>query len=132
MLLARLYLILTGIILAAYGAYCIYDPNVVANLSGLVIPVATASIEIMAMYGGLQLALGIYFILCIRSTHAAKEGLLCMGICFLVIALTRGGGLLMHIDNSDYNRYALIYEVCSALVAFFLLYTLRSAPRVSG
>lgn len=126
MLLARIYLALSGLLLAGYGVYCLINPMVLGDLTGLVIATPTALIEIRAMYGGLELALGVYFIFSAILPETTRQGLFCLFLCLGSLAIARAAGLFADGGDNGYNAGALVYESVSAVLALVALLLLRS------
>ena len=55
----RTFLGLSVLVWLGYGLYCFFVPAVVAEGAGFVARTPTATTELRAMYGGLQMALGV-------------------------------------------------------------------------
>lgn len=125
----RLYLALSGLFLAGYGVYCLIYPARVGDITGLIMSSPAALTEIRAMYGGLELGLGLFFLLTAVLPETARQGLFCMLLCFGGLALSRGAGALLDGTLSDpYNGGALAYETISAVVALIALLMLNRNP----
>src|SRR3972149_52498 len=75
MLFARLILIVTGLAFASYGFACLVSPPLVAQYSGMELPTVSAITEVVAMYGGLQLGVGLLFIVCAAHPTRLTLGL---------------------------------------------------------
>lgn len=132
MRLVRLYLALNGLFLAGYGIYCLINPALLGELTGLVIATPAALTEIRAMYGGLELGLGAFFLLSAVLPETTRQGLFCMLLCFGGLALSRAAGLLMDGATADgYNTGAVAYEGISAVLALIALRVLQRPPRSS-
>ena len=58
-MLEKGFLILTTVVWVPYGLMCFLDPAALAESTGVVASTPTASTEIRAMYGGLQIAIGL-------------------------------------------------------------------------
>ncbi len=56
---ARIFLGITAAVFIGYGLVCLASPEVVANATGMNLATSTASVEVRAMYGGLQTAVGL-------------------------------------------------------------------------
>ena len=128
MRLVRLYLALSGLFLAGYGIYCLIDPGLLGRLTGLVIATPAAMTEIRAMYGGLELGLGLFFLISAVLPQTTRQGLFCMLLCLGGLGLSRGAGLLFDGAGDGYNIGALIYELGSAVLALAALRFLHRAP----
>lgn len=125
MVWARLYLALSGLLLAVYGIACLLNPQLVAQLTGLIIATPTALTEVRAMYGGLELALGVYFLCTAALAETTRQGLFCLLLCLGGLALARAVGMLIDGGDNGYNAGALAYEAISAILALIALLALR-------
>ncbi|MEH6568351.1 MAG: DUF4345 family protein [Halioglobus sp.] len=115
------FLRFTGVVFASYGAYLCFNPQFLVDLLeiGASIP---AKVEVRAMYGGLQLGIGL-FLLWGAQRAPIQQQIACAAMiaCFAGLAGGRGVGML--IDGGDsYNLPALIYETASLLISVFLYY----------
>lgn len=115
------FLRFTGVIFSLYGAYLCFNPQFLIELLvlGDSMPV---KVEVRAMYGGLQLSVGL--LLLWGAQRAPVQKLMACAVmiaCFAGLAGGRGIGIL--IDGSDtYNLAALTYETASLLIAVYLYY----------
>ena len=104
-----------------YGLVCLASPEVVANATGMNLATSTASVEVRAMYGGLQTAVGLLAALAVMRAEWRAPILLCVGVLFFGLASGRLLGIVVDSDASGYNFGALAFEVVSAGVALALL-----------
>ena len=118
---ARGFLILNGLMFGGYGIYCLLDPTLVTELTGMVLSSNTAIIEARAMYGGLQLTMGLYLLYCAMQTLRVSQGLLVTIFIFAGLAGARSFGLAIDGGESNYNVAAAIYESICGVIAVFLL-----------
>lgn len=114
---AKAFIAITGLMFAYYGAYLIVDPKQLVEIANFSIPENTALTEIRAMYGGLQLAIGLFMLICCKQNQLVRPCLLFMLLAFLCLAATRTLGLLIDPVDSGYNLSATIYESVSAGLA---------------
>ena len=122
MRLTRIWLVASGAFLALYGLYCLYDPRSVAHLAGMSVRSGPAVTELRAMYGGLEIGLGGFFIYCGFRDTRVPLGLMGMVICFGALGLTRTFGLLIDGMIGGYNISAALYELMTAIIATALLW----------
>lgn len=120
MVLGRIVLFLVGIAFGLYGLMCLLDPQAVANYSGLELPNASARVEVVAMYGGLQFGLGVLFTLGAFRTSFFRTGLFVLIVTLGCLALGRAFGLWVY-GASAYNVSALVFESISAGLAVLAL-----------
>ena len=95
---------------------CFFDPNVPAAYIGMELGNAGGPVEFIAMYGGLQFALGVYFLLSGLGTARIPEAVRIMAIIFAGLGVARLTGLL-RVGIDDYNLWATVYELSSMTLA---------------
>lgn len=120
MLFARALLLINGLLLAGYGVACLISPALPAGYMGVELGSAGGPVEFIAMYGGLQIAAGLYFAVCGVAISRFLEGIRLMAVLFAGLGLARLSGLL-RIGVDDYNLYAVIYELGSMTLAIIAL-----------
>lgn len=129
MVLARFVLIVTGLAFAGYGAWCAADPGVVARFTGFGLDAPAGKVESLAMYGGLQIGVGVFLLWAgFRQAWTVPA--------LTVVALTMGGlvlartlGMSMHGMVGEHPG-AAIYEGVTALVAIVALVLLHRRTTV--
>lgn len=124
---ARGYMIINGLLLVLYGAYCIYNPQFVADITSMTVS-STALTEIRAMYGGLEFALGVFFVAMALKPRHMEAALIAMAMCFGGLCTTRALGIFLA-GGDDYNNYGFAYEFISTFLALFGLIKVRKALR---
>ena len=77
----RLYLWLNAFLYLGFGLWCAAAPEWTAAAVGFALPGAQGFAEYVAVYGGLEFGVGIFFLLCARSAALAPAGIL-FGACF--------------------------------------------------
>lgn len=129
----RIFLMLEAVGWFGYGLLCLLYPSMLARVAGVHAQSITGLVELSAMYGGLEAAIGIIAFLGWQSTIRTRWALwslvlLCGGM---------GGGRLLatlfHVHLSLYTAGALLFELGSATVAWLFLSRLPlSDPAVSA
>jgi hypothetical protein len=120
-MLRKIFLAVTGFAFASYGLVCLIAPATVGGAAELGMASEVAVAEVRAMYGGLQLSIGVLSLLAIFRPALEKTALI--SLCFLFAGLA-GGRLLAIVLASDpgaYNYAAFGYEAVSVLAAVALL-----------
>lgn len=128
---SRLILTISGLAFGAYGAYCTVNPYFAAEQIGYAMSNNSEVVEVMAMYGGLQIALGVIFLFCAVRQQWIISGLACVAICTLCLSSTRALGISLH-GADGYNLGALAYEASSAVLATIAWLLERNATAKSA
>ena len=128
MTFARILLGLTGSIFAGYGIFCLLDPAAPAGFFSLELPNSTATVEIVAMYGGLQTAMGALFLYAAADVQRVRTGTFTMAVLMGGLAIGRTYGLLVHGADTTYNLPAVAYETTSTVLALVAWTKLGSTP----
>ncbi|MCE3003741.1 MAG: DUF4345 domain-containing protein [Xanthomonadaceae bacterium] len=122
---AIVVLSLGGLGFLAFGLAFLVAPLATFALTGVSISGAVAAAEIMAFYGGLEIALGGLLLACAWSPSRRRDGLLLMGAAYACIGLARVAGMLVHGADTPFLRIALGLELGLAALALFALPALR-------
>ena len=117
----KLFLGVTGLLFAGYGLACLASPGIVADATGMQLATGTASVEVRAMYGGLQTAIGLLALLAIVREPLRVAILLCLAVLFFGLVSGRLVGIVVDPDPGRYNILAAVYEAASAAIALALL-----------
>lgn len=104
-----------------YGLYCLFVPSTLTSFAGLVPSTLTAEVELRAMYGGLQSAVGVLAMIGALRPARASGALLTLACLYLGLCSTRIGSALMLGDASPYTVGAASFETLSALICILLL-----------
>lgn len=79
----KLYLLVNALLYFIFGIWCAVAPEWTAAAVGLSFPSAQGYAEYVAVYGGLEFGVGLFFLLCARTSSLATAGIL-FGTCFYV------------------------------------------------
>lgn len=119
-MLAKLVLSFLSLAFVGYGAASLFFPDVPVGYIGYQLLGADARIEVAAMYGGLQLGLGIFFLVGVLSKSYEKPALLSVVLLLGGLGLSRGVSLLLASDSvTIYTHGALVFEIVSAVIAAY-------------
>ena len=120
----KIVLLILGITLAGYGLACFANIQILVESVGFVVG-GSVTVELLAMYGGLQTGLGLLLLYC-GLNH--KRGYL-NGITGLFIALSLYGAIFIarllaaiFYGFDAYNSSALFLEVVSIIAIAVALY----------
>jgi len=125
MLLARIVLTFTGLVFFVHGLVCFIHPATITMESGLAMPTPSSLIEVRAEYGGLPIALGLFFLAAAFQKIKVRTGLIVMVTVVTGYATSRIIAVLMMGLPDQYNIAAIIYEVTTASLG---AWALRSLP----
>ncbi len=120
MVFSRIVLALSGCIFAIYGLMCLANPGVPAGYAGMELAQASASTEVIAMYGGLQTALGVLLVAWAWRPHLIVPALVVILAITAGLALGRASGILRN-GADAYNLGAIGFEATTAILAAIAL-----------
>ncbi|MBS0577838.1 MAG: DUF4345 family protein [Proteobacteria bacterium] len=118
--MARAYLVIAGLMWLAYGLYLLAVPQTLAATAGVAASTPTGVIELRAMYGGLEMAVGAFALVCAFSVGLRRGGLLGMGLACAGLGLARLGSALAAGEFSTYTRQGLALELTLTGLALWL------------
>ena len=121
MLFSRILLAVTGLVFFVHGLVCFIHPATIGLESGLAMPTPSSVIEVRAEYGGLPIALGLFFLAAALQRIEVRTGLIVMVTAITGYASSRIVALAMMGQPDQYNTAAIIYEVTTALLGFWAL-----------
>jgi hypothetical protein len=120
------FLWLNGLTFVGYGLACLGMPSLPAHYAGLELATPSGTVEVMAMYGGLQTGFGLLLIVGARDVGRRGTILLALAVVAGGLASARLLGIAF-VGPSDYNLGALVYESLTALLAVAALRGARKA-----
>lgn len=106
-------LVLSALIWLPYGVYCFVQPGMLEDAAGLVATTPTATTELRAMYGGLQMAIGALAAAALFRERLVPGALLTLVFVTGGLAATRLAGFLIDGGWSSYTAGALGFEILS-------------------
>ena len=104
-----------------YGTYCFFVPSVVSEGAGFVATTPTATTELRAMYGGLQMALGAMALMALRNETWVKPALFGLASVAIGLFCARLAGAFLDSGFSLYTNGALGFEFIAGFWALALL-----------
>ncbi len=123
---ARLFLLVCAIVWLPYGLYCLVQPDSLATAAGVVSTSRTGTIELRAMYGGLQAAIGTLCLLAALRAGLVRPALFCLAFLCSGLALARLSGAAIERELSSYTVLGLGFEIPSAALSVALLLRRRA------
>jgi len=121
MLFARILLTVTGLFFFVHGLVCFIHPATIGIESGLAMPTPSSVIEVRAEYGGLPIALGLFFFAAALEKIEVRTGLLVMITALTGYATARIAAAVISGTIDPYNTAAIAYELTTALLALWAL-----------
>jgi hypothetical protein len=118
---------LGGLGFLAFGAAFLAAPLETFALAGVTLTGPVAAAEVMAFYGGVEIALGGLLLACALRPARRRDGLLVMATVYAGIGLARWAGMLAHGADSRFLRIALGLELGLAALAILALAASRRA-----
>jgi len=117
----NVFLGLSALVWLPYGLYCFLRPEFLADAAGVVAHSTTASTELRAMYGGLQMGIGMLTAGAILAPSLVRPALIAVAFLCTGLATTRALGVLLDGGLTSYTAFGLVFEITSASVAVALL-----------
>ncbi len=106
---------------AGYGIYCFISPSLLAEIEVIAAVSATGTVELRAMYGGLQTALGLLAACGLLMATMARPALIALGFATGGLFSARLLAALLAGEFSAYTVGALVFEFLATLIAIILL-----------
>ena len=120
-MLTRIFLALSAILWGLYGIYCLLVPGSLHEMAGVVATTPTGTTELRAMYGGLQLAIGVLALMGALRGSLTRTALVALGTLALGLGSARLFGLLVDGHFTSYTGMGLGFEWFTALACRALL-----------
>jgi hypothetical protein len=120
-MVARLFLGFQAIVFIPYGLYCLVQPQMLADGAGVTATSVAGIIELQAMYGGLQTAVGVLCGLAALAERYRNGALLALLFIFAGLAVPRVSLALVNGEFSGYTVFAMSYESLSLLFLLWLV-----------
>lgn len=128
-MIGRVFLGLQAIVFIPYGLYCLIAPESLADGAGVAAISTTGTIELQAMYGGLQVAVGVMCVLGLLRARFEQVALHALLFIFAGLAVVRVSLGLSRGDYSSYTVFAMSYE--AACLLFLCWYLLLRKPSIN-
>jgi hypothetical protein len=117
----KIFLAIQALLFIPYGLYCLVEPGMLAGAAGVSATSTTGTIELQAMYGGVQTSIGVMCALALLQARFRVGALTALVFVFAGLAVVRVSLGLMQGDFSQYTLGAMIFESVSLVVALLLL-----------
>jgi len=117
----RAFLGFSALVWFPYGLFCFFQPSYLAEVAGVAASSPTGTIEIRAMYGGLEAALGALAGLALFRPMLLRPALVTLAFVCSGLFLARLLGAGLGREVSGYTAFGLVFELLSAALATWLL-----------
>jgi len=128
----RLFLGFSALIWFPYGVYCFFQPSYPMDYASLSILATTGNVEVRAMYGGLQAAIGLFALAALFRSGLVRPALLMFAFLCTGLWTCRLAGGMIEGELSSYTLYGLCFEVPSSLISIFLCSRLGKGADAGG
>ncbi len=118
---ARIFLGLSALVWLPYGLFCFFQPSYLAEVAGVSASSPTGTIELRAMYGGLEAALGALSAVAVFRPQLLRPALVALAFLCSGLFLARLLGAGLGQEVSSYTALGLAFELISAALASWLL-----------
>jgi|TARA_B110000438_G_C15812808_1_gene650479 hypothetical protein len=117
-MLGKVILWMSALLFIGYGLVSLFFPEVPAGLVDLKITNVDAAAEIRAIYGGLQIGIGLFCLLAAVNSDLYRAGLMLLVLGIGALALGRLYSILTTADSvTTYTNGALLFELTIAVLA---------------
>ena len=127
----RIFLAIETLIWVPYGLFCFLSPGALAEVAGVAAKSVTGTTELRAMYGGLQVAIGLATLAGAVSPALARDALRLLLVLTAGIGGARALGVVLDGGLSVYTASGLAFELVTAGVAAVLLRRASDGARPS-
>ncbi|MGB0767873.1 MAG: DUF4345 family protein, partial [Phycisphaeraceae bacterium] len=100
--MSQAFLILNGVVYVALAAWCTILPMKTSAAIGFGLPNDSAKSEYLVVYGGLELAMGAFFLLCAFKAELIEAGLWFSLLTYGCLMVYRWGTILVLKDLSAF------------------------------
>ena len=127
-MLITMLLWLNGVAFIGFGLACFFVPTMPADLIGYTLSTADADIEVRAMYGGVQTAIGIFTLLGALKVKFRQASLIEIMLVYQGLAIGRIYGLLMTTgEATGYTYGAGSFEALMAMLTIYCVVTFKNS-----
>lgn len=118
--MVTLYLWFNAAMLAGFGLWCGWKPQGTSRFLGFSLPGPAGLAEYIAVYGGLEFGLGLFYAIAATRPGLHAPALLMSACVYLAIAAFRAPVVLRHGRDTGFAAYALALELVLGVVALLL------------
>lgn len=119
--LSKIILIAGAVIYLAFGFLFLINPDIITTMDGIVLPDRPAANHIRAVYGGMEIGLGMLLIYFCLVKDGVRKGLIVLAFSIGVTALSRLYGIVFDGGGDMSNILSFVAEFAFAGMALILL-----------
>jgi hypothetical protein len=127
--LSKIILITGALIYFAFGFMFLINPDMITTMDGIVLPDRPAANHIRAVYGGMEIGLGLLLVYFCFLKDGLKNGLIVLAFSIGVTALSRLYGIVFDQGGDMSNVISFIVEFAFALMAIILFLAEKKSER---
>jgi hypothetical protein len=120
--LSKIILIAGALIYFSFGFAFLFHPDVITTMDGIVLPDRPAANHIRAVYGGMEIGLGMLLIYFCMVKDGVKNGLIVLAFSIGVTAISRLSGIVFYGGGDMSNILSFAAEFSFALIAIVLIF----------
>lgn len=120
--MVKAFLLFNGVLYVALGLWCTILPTKTSQAIGFGLPNNSARSEYIVVYGGLELAMGAFFLLCALRSGMTEAGLWFGLLTYACLAAFRWGTILTLKDLSAFIYTMVVVETVMAGLAAWLVW----------
>ncbi|MGF1586119.1 MAG: DUF4345 domain-containing protein [Bacteroidales bacterium] len=123
--LSKIILIAGALVYFAFGFVFLIYPDIITTMDSIVLPDRHAANHIRAVYGGMEIGLGILLIYFCLAKDGVKTGLIILSFSIGVTALSRLYGIVFDQGGDMSNILSFAAEFTFAAIALILFFMER-------
>ena len=120
--MAKAFLIFNGVLYVALAAWCTIAPIKTSSAIGFGLPSDSAKSEYIVVYGGLELAMGVFFLLCAFKADMLEAGLWFALLTYGCLMVYRWSTIFALKDLSTFIYTMVAVETVMTAVSAWLLW----------
>ena len=128
--MAKTFLIVNGVLYIALAAWCTLLPMKTSSAIGFGLPNNSAKSEYLVVYGGLELAMGLFFLLCAFKVNMLEAGLWFSLLTYGCLMVYRWSTIFALSDLSSFIYSMVVVETTMTAVSAWLLWRHTSTATV--
>jgi hypothetical protein len=130
--LSKILLISGALIYFAFGFAFLFVPDIITTMDGIILPDRPAANHIRAVYGGMEIGLGMLLIYFCFAKEGLRTGLIMLAFSIGATALSRLYGIVFDQGGNMSNILSCAAEFAFAVMAAILVFISRPLRKPIG